>query len=114
MIVEGFNQSGIVAKVCMLVPIVPLVFALAYAIRPTERRLALMRPLSLAAIFAAVAGLTVGFAVVLQGLAATQIDNVDWNAVAMGASETFVPVFSGFACLTLSWLLVAIGMRRQP
>jgi hypothetical protein len=31
----------------------------------------------------------------------------------MGASEALVPVFVGFACLTFSWLLVAIGMSRS-
>ena len=115
MIVEGFNQAGIAAKLCMLVPIVPLVFALAYAIRPSERRLALMRPLSLAAIFSSVASITIGVIVVLQGIAATSVEPpVNWSSVAAGGAEAFVPTFSGFACLTLAWFLVAIGMRRQP
>ena len=112
MIVDGFNEAGIVAKVLMLMPIAPLVLALAYAIRPSERRLALMRPLSLAAIFSALASLSIGAVVILDGLSAT--GNPDWRLVARGAAETFVPIFSSFACLTLSWLLVAIGMRRQP
>ena len=111
MIVEGFNQAGILAKLLMLVPIVPLVLALAYAIRPSERRLALMRPLSLATIFAALAAFAIGNALVLQGLGVTGTPN--WNNVALGASESFVPVFSSFICLMIAWFLVAVGMWRQ-
>jgi hypothetical protein len=32
---------------------------------------------------------------------------------AVGAAESLVPVFPGFACLTVAWLLVAAGMGRQ-
>ena len=113
MLLEGFNNAGIFAKAFMLLPIAPLVLALAYAIKPTERRLALMRPLSLAAIFSSVGSITVGIIVVLQGIAATSAEHpVNWSPVAAGAAEAFVPTFSGFACLTLAWLLVAVGMRR--
>lgn len=112
MIFEGFNNAGIVGKVLMLVPIAPLVLALAYAIRPTERRLALMRPLSLAAIFSAVASIVVGLIMILQGIAATGLRPLPWNDIAAGGAEALVPTFSSFACLTISWILVAIGMRR--
>jgi hypothetical protein len=111
MIFQGFNNASLVAKALMLMPIAPLVLALAYAIRPNERRLAVMRPLSLAAIFSALASLSIGAIVILDGLSTTGTPN--WRLVALGAAETFVPVFSSFACLTLSWLLVAVGMRRQ-
>jgi hypothetical protein len=31
-----------------------------------------------------------------------------------GLSEALIPVFVGFACLTVAWLLVAVGMSRSP
>jgi hypothetical protein len=85
-----------------------------YAVRPTERGLLLMRPLSLASIFAAVGSLTAGWATVLEGAAATPA----WNVAAIGqfltgVSETLIPVFAAFGFLAVAWLLVAIGMRRQ-
>ena len=43
--------------------------SIAYAIRPTEQRLALMRPLSLAAIFAATCSSSVGFASAFKNMA---------------------------------------------
>jgi len=40
--------------------------AIAYAVRPTEQKLMLMRPLSLAAIFAAVCSSSMGVATALK------------------------------------------------
>ena len=97
-----------------------LAVAIAYAIRPTERKLALMRPLSLASIFAAIGSLTAGMATVLHGAAATpawslgtadQPGNV--GRLLMGCAETLVPVFATFGLLAVAWLVVALGMRRQ-
>jgi cellulose synthase/poly-beta-1,6-N-acetylglucosamine synthase-like glycosyltransferase len=97
------------AMFTILVCLAPMLMAVVYAVRPTERRLALMRPLSLAAIFAAVAGAVSGIATVLRGIAATgQFTATAWE----GLSEALVPVFVGFAFLTVAWLLVTLGMRR--
>jgi hypothetical protein len=90
--------------------------AIAYAVRPTEQKLMLMRPLSLAAIFAAICSSSVGFATVLQGAAATT-ESVGWSAngyghLMMGVAECFIPPFVAFAFLAVAWLLVAVGMRR--
>lgn len=88
--------------------------SLAYAISPTERKLALMRPLSLASIFSAIGSLTAGWATVLKGAAVTTA----WGAesvrnLLLGAAETLIPVFVAFGFLAVAWLLVAVGMRRR-
>jgi hypothetical protein len=88
--------------------------SIAYAVRPTEHKLALMRPLTLAAIFAAICSSSVGFASVLKGIA----EAGHWTPkyigpLFMGLSECFIPQFVAFAFLAVAWLLVAVGMRRQ-
>ncbi len=88
--------------------------AIAYAIRPTERKLMLLRPLTLAAIFASICSFTGGLATVLKGAGATP----EWNAhsvglALMGLSECVVPLFVAFAFLAVAWLLVTLGLRRQ-
>lgn len=91
--------------------------AIAYAVHPTESKLALMRPLSLASIFGALCSFSGGVAVVLQGLAITfkfGKGSIDVGAVLMGFRETAVPIFVAFAFLSVAWLFVALGMRRQP
>jgi hypothetical protein len=88
--------------------------AVAYARRPTERKLMLMRPLSLASVFSAIGSLTAGMATILKGVAASG----DWgghvpSAVFRGCAEALVPVFVAFSFLAVAWVLVAVGMRRQ-
>ena len=88
--------------------------AIAYAIRPTEQKLMLLRPLSLAAIFAAICSSSVGLATALQGAGAEQAWTADrFSVLMMGLSESLIPPFIAFAFLAVAWLLVAVGMRRQ-
>lgn len=110
---EIFGNAGIVAKMCMVVPLAVLGMSIAYAIRPDERRLAYMRPLSLATIFSALCGFSVGIVVILRGIAATStLSDGSWRLIALGASEAVVPLFIAFGCLTVAWLVIAVGMRR--
>jgi len=62
------TQMGLVALAGTLMGVLPLVLGAFYAIAPTEQRLALMRPLSLATIFAAVSASALGLLNVLRGL----------------------------------------------
>lgn len=88
--------------------------AVAYAIRPTEQKLMLMRPLSLAAIFAAICSSSVGMATALRGAGETKVWSPDSAGVLlMGLGESLIPPFVAFAFLAVAWLLVAAGMRRQ-
>ena len=110
---EIFANASIIAKMCLLVPVATLGMSVAYAIRPDERRLALLRPLSLATIFAALSGFTLGMTSVLRGIAmSTPMTPESWRLVALGSSEACVPLFVAFGCLTVAWLVVALGMRR--
>ena len=110
---EAYSQTSIVAKMGLFLGFAPLVLSVLYAIRPTERRLALMRPLSLAAIFSALCTLLIGAVGVLRGLAATDRP-VSLPSAFLGGAEAIVPMFVTFACLTVAWLAVAVGLRRQP
>jgi len=108
------QHAGIFALLTLAIGVVPLVMAAVYVVRPTERRLALMRPLSLAGLFAALTGGVVGFVNLLHGIGVTPELSADsYRLMALGASESLVPMFVGFACLTVAWLLVAVGMSRN-
>ena len=110
---EMLGQVSIFALLTVVIGFVPLVMAIVYVVKPTERRLALMRPLSLAGIFAALSGVIAGVINILRGIAATSEFSVGtFGRIAMGFSEALIPIFVGFGCLTAAWLLVAIGMRR--
>jgi hypothetical protein len=110
---DMLRQASLFALLTLIVDFVPLVMAVVYVIRPTERRLALMRPLSLAGLFAALTGGILGFINVLRFVWSRELNAETYRVMAIGAAESLVPMFVGFACLTVAWLLVAVGMGRQ-
>ena len=111
-LIEVFNESGVFGKLSLLIGFAPLVVAVLYVVRPLERTLAFMRPISLSAIFAGLCGLIIGFMIVFQGLSVS--GDADWGRVYAGMSEALVPAFVNFGVLSASWLLVAVGMWRRP
>ena len=97
----------------MLVAVFPAFAGGAYLLSPSERRLAFMRPISLAGLFAGLAGLLLGFINLLKAFWTIE-GPVNWRNVAVGAAESMVPLLLAFGALTFAWLCVAIGMRRNP
>ena len=95
-----------------LVSASPLVMAGFYLFRPSERLLALMRPLTLAAVFAAVANTVLGLVNMLVYVS-RQAEPLPINRLAAGLAESLVVAFLSFGCLSAAWVAVAVGMRRQ-
>lgn len=111
---DMLRNASLFALLSLLLACSPLVMAVAYAIKPSERRLALMRPISLAGLFAALTGGVLGFLNVLRYFGVRSDGSPEiYRVMAVGAAESLVSVFIGFACLTVAWLLVAVGMGRQ-
>ena len=110
---DFFRNASIFALLTLAIGIIPLIMAMVYVSRPTERHLALMRPLSLAALFAAIAGSVVGGMNVLTLAWTRDLTAENYRVMAVGAAESLVPVAVGFASLTVAWLLVAVGMGRR-
>jgi hypothetical protein len=104
-------QMGLAALFSILVSFLPLVAAGAYLFRPTEQRLAMMRPLSLAGIFAGLNGASLGAINTLRGLWLEPPR--DGRILLISSAESIVPLYVSFSCLMLAWLLVAAGMRRK-
>lgn len=102
---------GIHALLCILVSLLPMLAGASYLFRPTEQRLALMRPISLAGIFASLSGSSLGAINTLRGL--WMQPPRDGSYLAVASAESIVPMFVGFSCLMVAWLCVAVGMRRQ-
>lgn len=106
-----FQQMGLAALFSIIISFLPLVAAASYLFRPSEQRLAMMRPLSLAGIFAGLNGASLGAINVLRGLWLEPPR--DGRITAIGSAEALVPLYVSFSCLMLAWLLVAAGMRRK-
>jgi hypothetical protein len=110
---DMLRQASLFALLTLVIDFVPLGMAAVYVIRPTERHLALMRPLSLAGLFAALSGGTLGFINVLRFVWTRELTAETYRVMTIGAAESLVSTFVGFASLTVAWLLVAVGMGRQ-
>ena len=106
-------QASIMALLSMVVPLAPMVMGITYAIWPTEGRLALMRPLSLAGIFSGLTGFSLGLINVFAGVGSSSTPLPDNRGFYLGLSESIVALFACFGCLTVAWLCVALGLRRQ-
>lgn len=106
------RQAGVLALLSLIIAVLPLAAGIGYAVRPTEARLALMRPISLAGMFAGVAGFLAGLMAVLRAIWIAD-EPVPFRLIAIGLSESLVPLFVAFGCLTVAWLCAAFGLRRH-
>jgi hypothetical protein len=99
------------------VALVTAIAAIDFAFRPSERRLAVIRPLCAATICAGLASFLMGVANGLMALryvlSDAQATSRPWHAVLPGLAESFAPLIIAFAGVAVAWLLVAVGLRRQ-
>ena len=108
------GHASLFTRFGLLLSLAPLVAGVVYLVRPTERRLALMRPLSLAGIFAAVSNLLLGLANALEAIGTPRTEaTASFPPAARMLAEAMIPSFVGFACLTVAWLCVAAAIRRS-
>ena len=112
-LVDLFGQLSLFAKLTMAVAIVAFGLAVAYAFKPTEPKLVLMRPVSLAAIFATLSGLLGGWVAVFANTAATPDGHVPVASFYRGISESLIVGFVSFGLLAAAWMLVAVGVLRR-
>lgn len=110
----------IITAFVAIVGLAALVTAIRLAIRPTERGLAILRPLSATTTFAALTafllGITNSLAAVTHKLEAARDPAATaeaWRVFLAGLAEATVPLIVAFALLAVAWLLAAVGLRRQ-
>jgi len=91
--------------------IITLGTAISFLIKPTERKLGLIKPLSTATTFASILGFVTGLAVTFYNL--SQFTEKAYDMMAGGVSESLIPPAIGFALLALAWTAVSLGMRKH-
>ena len=112
-LMDLYRALPFLAKLTMAMAVLPLGLAAWYAIRPSELKLALMRPLSLASLFAAVAGVLGGWIAILAGTAATPDGHIPIPALSQGIAASLTTGFVCFGFLAAAWLLVGVGVLRR-
>jgi hypothetical protein len=106
-------QLSVFAKLTTLVSIAAFGLALAYVYRPTEEKLVLMRPVSLASIFATISGLLGGWIAVLGSVPADTDGALPVATLYRGLAESLTVGFLSFGVLAAAWMVVAIGVLRR-
>ena len=113
LIKDALSETSMLGLLGLTVSVATVGLALLYAIKPTESRLALMRPVSLAAIFGGLTSFIVGLTIILIGISNSgPLTTAGWGRVAAGVAEALVALVVTFGCLTIAWLLVAVGLQR--
>ncbi|HLV89390.1 MAG TPA: hypothetical protein VKV39_20560 [Candidatus Sulfotelmatobacter sp.] len=111
---RGLPNASPVSLLGLLLCMVPVIAGAWFAFRPSERLLSLMRPLTLGAVFSALCTFALAVAngcIAVSMMTGLDLSSVRWVATVL--SEGLAPVVASLACLTVSWFLVAIGMRRS-
>jgi hypothetical protein len=105
----------------VIVGLATLATAIQFAFRPSEKTLSVLRPLCAATAFSSLAAFFLGVANVLVVLNRTLERGTDaaasaqaWRTLMGGLAESPAALILAFALLSVSWLLVAVGLRRQP
>jgi hypothetical protein len=89
-----------------------LVAAGVFVFRRDLGKLALVRALTLATVFAIATGMCANVAAVMTHAHEMAHENPLVEVVMQGLAESLAPGILGFTMLSISWLLVAVGTRR--
>jgi hypothetical protein len=111
--VAALTNASLFALFSVVITAAPMVAGLAFALRPSATRLALVRALTLVGVFMTCAVLLSGGVNVLIGLARqSPAVPVPPGEFYMGTAEVLVIPFIGLTFLTVAWVGVAVGLRK--
>jgi hypothetical protein len=110
-----FLAGGFPMWIVTIFGVACLVTAIRFALRADARKLAVVRALTWATVFAILSGVLSDFMAVMWKVP----ENPEWAnspelhlIIMVGLGEAVTPGVLGFTLLALAWLFVAIGTRR--
>ncbi|HEY3359443.1 MAG TPA: hypothetical protein VGQ83_39700 [Polyangia bacterium] len=108
-----FREGGFPMIFVLLFGLITLVAAILFAVRPARRKLAFIRGMGVATLFAVLSGICADLGAVFHKVPANFGDRPDWPLiVVVGLGESMAPGIMGFTLLSLTALIAAIGARR--
>ncbi len=111
--VEFFRAGGFAMWFILGFGASALIAATVFARRPDEVRLGMIRALTTATVFASIGGFAAGIATTCKYCAAHMAGPEPWQAILMaGTAESSSNLILGAGLASLTWLVVAIGLRR--
>ena len=113
---EFMKTGGVAMWLILALGVAVVGLAGSFAWNPSERKLGLVRPLSVALVFLSVAGTAAGIAATMTYVTRVPEFATDPKLpliVLTGIGESITPLILGFTILTTVWLTVTLGLRRQ-
>ena len=100
--------------VTLLFSLITLSLAISFVIRPAEKKLLILKPMSKATLYSIMAAVAGGVGAAALNASAAPIPGQPEliSRVVVGLAESMVPAVLGYALLSLSWMLVSVGLRR--
>ena len=113
--IEFMRLGGFSSWIVLLFGLITLVAAGLYLWRPEQRKLGILRGMTVATAFSVLSGLSANLAAVMFNVS----QNPKWAKspdmpllVMTGIGESLTTAILGFTVLSVAWLLGAIGNRR--
>lgn len=99
----------------LILLVVGLALAIPFAMAPDARRLAMLRALSLAMVFASLLGTIADLRNVAHAIVTVpEFAAEPFPILVMGIRESLAPIALGTGSLLLWWVLIAVGLRKAP
>lgn len=108
------REGGWVMWIIAALSLALLVIAVRFLLKPEPARLAVLRALSWAQVFAVVGGVSTNVATTCKTVARefgrAGVIRVEW--LIQGLGESLAPAGMGFTLLAFVWLMIAFGVRK--
>ena len=109
-----FQAGGVAMWFLLIFGVLTLVGAVLFARKPDAQRLAAVRALRGATLCSVGAGTASDFAAVGYNVPEHFADEPNVHMIVLtGIAESMSPAILGFAILSIAWLIVAVGHRRD-
>ncbi len=111
---DFFRAGGAPIWIVLALSIPMLYFGVRFAIAADARRLALLRGLTWAQVFAVGSGVASNVMAVMSGAGRAPDDEPVLPRILIGLGEALTPAVLGLTMLSVTWILITLGLRRTP
>lgn len=108
----GYGGYPIWIVLALSIPM--LYLGVRFAIAADARRLAMLRGLTWAQVFAVGSGVASNVLAVMWNVGRTTDDEPVLPRILIGLGEALTPAVLGLSMLTITWILITFGLRRTP
>jgi hypothetical protein len=112
--VQFIRAGGYPIWIVLALSIPMLYLGVRFAIAADARRLALLRALTWAQVFAVTSGVASNVMAVMWKVGRTVDDYPALPRIMIGLGEALTPAVLGLSMLSVTWILIAFGLRRTP